>query len=102
MRRAQDRGHKMNFRWLGPRRVTNAVSELVHDVAKLDGTNIEHVHCARLKLYRASSENNEVPEELLELAERTEEGYEIVECIQGIGEDPNGIFFHVEWSVILD
>ncbi len=38
VRRAQDRGHKLNFRWIGPRRVVGIVSDLVYDVAKLDGS----------------------------------------------------------------
>ena len=29
VRRGQDKGHKMNFRWLGPRRILNAESDLV-------------------------------------------------------------------------
>lgn len=45
-------------------------------------------------LVRARSENEKVPEPLLELAERTEASYETVECIHDIGEDPSGLFFH--------
>lgn len=39
---------------------------------------------------------------MLELAERTEERYELVERIHDIGEDKNGIFLHVEWAGLPD
>ena len=72
VRRAQDKGHKLNFRWLGPRRVVKVYSDLVYDVAKRNGGGIEHVHCARMLLYRPARENTQVSKELLDLAERSE------------------------------
>jgi len=102
VRRAQDRGHKLNFRWIGPRRITNVVSELVYDVTKLDGSGTERVHAARLKTYRARAENEYVSPTLLELAERTESRYEIVERIHDVGEDKDGMFLNVEWAGLPD
>lgn len=102
VRRAQDKGHKLNFRWLGPRRITKAISELVYEVTKLDGTNPEDVHCARLRSYRTAEENAPVTSDLMELASRTEAKYELVEAIHDIGEDKDGLFLHVEWTGLPD
>lgn len=71
VRRVQEKGHKLNFRWLGSRRVTKSGSEHVYEVTKLDGSNCEQVHCTRLRRYRASEENSPVDKELLELANCT-------------------------------
>lgn len=102
VRRAQDKGHKLNFRWQGPRRIVKVHSDLVYDVAKLNGGEIEKVHCARLLLYRNDDHNKPVSESLLELADRTEAQYELVDKIIGIGEDHDGIFLHVQWLGLPD
>lgn len=63
VRRAQDKGHKLSLRSMGPIRVTNVVSELVYDVTKLDGSTNERVREARLRFYRSGHENTVVPEQ---------------------------------------
>ena len=102
VRRAKDKGHKINFRWLGPRRIVKVYSDLVYDVAKLNSGDVEKVHCARLLLYRAADENTTVSKALLDLADRSEAQYELVEKIIGIGEDHNGIFLNVQWLGLPD
>ena len=102
VRRAQDKGHKLNFRWFGPRRIVHVYSDLVYDVAKLNGSDVEQVHCARLILYRHASENSVVSKELLDLADRSEAQYELVEKIIAIGEEHYGIFLQVQWLGLPD
>lgn len=57
VRRTTDKGHKMCFRWIGLRRISNVLFELVYDVTKLNGEDAELGHSARLTLYRAIDEN---------------------------------------------
>lgn len=97
VRRAQGKGHELNSRWLEPRQVVKVYRDLVYDVAKLNGGGIEHVHCARMLLYRPARENTQVSNELLDLAERSEAQYELADKIVAIGEDHDSIFFQVCW-----
>ncbi len=102
VRSPQKKGHKMQFRWIGPRRIVSTVSELVYDVAKLDGKDVERVHCARMRLYKARDENAPVAAALLKLADHTESRYELVESIKDIGEAEDGIHVQVEWAGLPD
>lgn len=102
VRRVEDTGNKLNIRCIGPRHITNVVNDLFYEVSRFDGPKVERAPCVCLKLYRASDENNPVFPEMLELAERTESKYEIVECFNDVGEDKDGIFLHVVRSGLVD
>lgn len=76
--RAQKEGHKLSFRWIGPRRILETTSELVYNVAKLNVSGVEQIHAACPQLYRAIAENAEVLKDLLQLTDRTEARYELI------------------------
>ena len=102
VRRANDRGHKLRFRWLGPCRITSVHSPLVYGITPLRGGKVERVHCARLIKYRDSLLGKTVTKEMMDLAERTESRYEVVEKIVDVGEAPDGLFFRVQWEGLPD
>lgn len=102
VRRAQGKGHKLNFRWTGPRRIIKVYSDLIYDVEKITDRSVEKVHCARLRLYRHNLEDTPVSKELLDLADRSEAQYEIVEKIVDIGETPDGLFLQIQWLGLPD
>lgn len=54
VRRAQDKGHKQSFRWIGARRITKVIGELVYEIEQLIAHNTENVHAVRLLLYGAN------------------------------------------------
>lgn len=97
VRRANDRGHKLRFRWYGPYRITTVHSPLVYTVKSLQGDK-EPVNCVRLLKYRDSLMGEAVPKEMMDLAERTESRYEVVDSIKEIGEAHDGLFFQVMWD----
>ena len=92
----------MNFRWLGPRRILDAESELVYKVSKLDRSSVENVHAARQRLYKPQMEGTVLSKELMDLVERTEARYELMENLMVIGEDADGIQIHVQWLGLPD
>ncbi len=104
VRRVNDRGHKLRFRWYGPCRITTINSPLVYSVASLHDIRVENVHCARLKQYHNSLLRHKVPKELLDLADRTQSRYKVVEKIIDVGEahwaSPwhDGLFCQVHWE----
>ena len=103
VRRAQDKGHKQTFRWLGPRRVVNIVGELVYDIEKIVTGDVERVHAARLITYRANKENEPVSKELMAHAEHSEARYELVENLKDItGNAKDGMWVLVEWCGLPD
>ena len=100
--RDRDKGHKLKFRWFGPRRITSVHGPLVYGFTLLRGGNAERVHCARLLLYRDSLLGTTVPDEVLDLADRTESRYEIADRITDIGDDHDGIFLRIQWDGLPD
>ena len=52
VRRAIDCGHKLQFRWFGPCRVTSVHGDLVYGVTPLRGGKTGRFYCARLLKYR--------------------------------------------------
>lgn len=102
VRRASSKGHKLQFRWIGPRRVVGVVSELVYDVDDLQGGPAQRIHAARLFPYRSSPQGMEVSEALLKQAEHLETKFEMVDSLMDIDEGTNGIFIHVKWLGLPD
>lgn len=102
VRRATDRGHKLQFKWCGPRQVTSVHSPLVYGVTPLRGGSPERIHCARLLKYKDSLLGTTVHPEILELADRTESRYEVAERIREVGEDGKKLFLRVEWEGLPD
>lgn len=102
VRQAEKARHKLMFRWSGPRRVVNPVSNMVYLVERLDGTRRERVHCARLAGYSALLDNKEVPDDVLELADRTETRFEVLHRIIDIGEEGDDLWLQLEWDGLPD
>lgn len=102
VRRANDRGHKLRFRWFGPCAVSKVFSAHVYGITPLRGGNEERVHCARLIKYRDALNGQPVPKDMMDLAEQTDSRYEIVDRIVDVGEAPDGLFFQVQWEGLPD
>ena len=75
VRRAQHKGHKLQFVWRGPHRITAVKSAWVYEVEDLLKKKRETVHARRLILYRAGLEDAEVEPILLRYAEHSETIY---------------------------
>lgn len=102
VRKAGKVGHKMSFRWVGPRRVVRALGELVYEVEDLLKGERTTVHAARLLPYRAALRGEEVSPELRNQAEHMEAKFEVVEELVDIAEGDRGIFIQVKWLGLPD
>lgn len=60
-------GNKLRLKWLGPRRVTRALSEHTYEVQDILTDNLAIIHANRLKFYADSKLN--VTEDLRETIE---------------------------------
>lgn len=60
VRRAVYRGHKLQYKRIGPLRIEQVHSPLVYSVAKFNGTDQQRVHATRLIRYNAQLEEAEV------------------------------------------
>lgn len=103
VRRTRKKGHKMSFRWMGPRRITRIISELVYEVENLITHAVEQVHAVRLNIYGAKEEGTTVSAEFLQHAENSEAKYEMVEKLLDISKDGNGeICVQAQWLGLPD
>ena len=99
VRRAQNKGHKQSFRWVGPRRVVKVVVELVCDVEDVITNEVERVHASRLLTYRADFDGKVVSPDLLKHIAHSETKYELVgEFVDIDGNKRNGVFLLVMWE----
>jgi len=95
--RAQDKGHKLRFRWVGLRCIKRVISDTVYEVTDLMQEKVEIVHAARLLLYRAKLDGSFVSRKLCKQAGHIEAKLEIVDKLLDIGEADDGIFVQVQW-----
>lgn len=102
VRRATDRSHKLRFNWFGPRRVTAVSSSLFYTILSLSDDKHDRIHCARLLKYDDSLQGKEIPQDMIDLADRTEARYQVVKKIINLGQAPDGLFFQVEWEGLHD
>lgn len=103
VRRAVDRGHKLQFKWYGPLRIDKVYSSLVYGVCKFDGSHSQRVHATRLIRYSAPDENAQVPTEVLELADHTTAKFETIESFVDIEKDADKtIMVRVRWDGLPD
>lgn len=58
----------------------------------------ETIHVTRIRKYCGLLNGNEVPREVLDLANRTAAKYEIVENIVDIAQNEEDIWIHVQWD----
>lgn len=102
VRRAQKKGHKLAFRWRGPRRVVDVRGDLVFEVESLVDKARENVHARRLLLYRADLDGASVDESLIDYAEHTESSYETAVSLKDIRDIGDDINVRVEWDGLPD
>ena len=77
-------GHKLQFKWRGPRRITNVVSDLVYEVENLITKKRETVHARRLQFYRSDFDGKEVSLSLTSATEHLETHYQTAHALQNI------------------
>ena len=102
VRRPQPKGHKLQFLWRGPRRVTSVKSEWVYQVEPLDGGKAELVHARRLTLYRSDMDGCEPEPALLAAAKHSEVVVEMAKRIRDIRRKDNSFEFMIEWEGLPD
>lgn len=95
-------GQKLRFKWCDPRRIIRTVSQLVLVVERLGSSAKELVHCSCLIDYSATMDVSDVPDDILQLADRTEAKYEVLEAILDISENHEGLWFRLRWDVLPD
>ena len=96
------RVHKMQFIWLGPRRMTRAISDWTFEVESLSTGKREIVHIRRMMLYRACMGGKRVDEALLRYADHNEAKYQEIDVIDGIRESDSGIEILIRWKGLPD
>ncbi|CDF35328.1 unnamed protein product [Chondrus crispus] len=103
VRRAQNKGHKQSFRWIGPRSVAKVVSEIVYAVENLVTHQVEQVHAARMILSRAKMDGKKVSAKLMKHAEHSEARFEMIEKLMDVtGTRKEGIWIQVQWLGLPD
>lgn len=102
VRRATNKGHKLQFKWIGPRRIIRVNSDLVFEVEDLITQKRETVHARRLILYRSDLDGSTLHPELLKTVKHLEATYQDALRVCGIRLH-DGIFdVHVEWDGLPD
>ena len=102
LRKCGKTGHKLSFKWVGPRRVTKCKSELVYEVENICTGAIEVAHARRLRLYRADMDGKEIRPELLRAAEHTESMYQDANALTDIRETTGDLEIEIEWEGLPD
>lgn len=102
VRRAQKSGHKLTFRWRGPRRIARVIHPVVYEVEDLVDGNVEQVHASRLLLYKESAVGKEASGKLKGYALHTEASYETIEDLLELGEDSSGVYVRIRWAGLPD
>ena len=98
VRRATDKGHKLQIKWTGPAVITAVHGKLVYGVTPLTNDKEERVHSARLLPYQDQLLDTTVPEKWLEFADRITSTYEKVESIMDLKKEDENFYFHVKWD----
>lgn len=101
--RRKDRGnHKLAFRWIGPRVITQVENDVVYVVRDLVHGQEEQVHASRLVHYRDDLNGKPVSENLKNHAQHTETKFEVIDEIVDIGEEDDTIWFRIKWMGLPD
>lgn len=90
--------HKLSFTWTGPRRVVAVKSPAVCIVQDLLTNKEETVHVARMRKYCGSLDNVEIPEQVLDLVDRTTSKYDIVDQIIDLRKVEGAFWLRVRWD----
>ena len=102
VRRATEQGHKLQFKWEGPRRILSTNSELVFKAKSLSSMTRETMHASRFQLHRADGDCKNVDPTLLSVAAHTETTYQDASLLRYIRLKDRTIEIQVEWEGLLD
>ena len=102
VRKPNKKGHKLSFKWKGPKRITDTINSLFYEVTGLVDVKSEKVHASRLTLYRKSDGIIEPSARLMRHIEHSEAQYEEIEELLDIGEGEHGILVQVKWLGLPD
>ena len=102
VKRPQEKGHKLLFKWTGPRRVSKILHPLVYEVTGLVDGKTERVHATRMQIYMSSPEDMEASDALLRHAEHSEATYEEAEKLHELRTIGTSKFIQVEWQGLPD
>lgn len=82
--------HKLSFRWRGPMRITQIHGPVVYSIVDLHGNNPSRVHATRLIRYSSKLDNQEVPADVLALADHSTAQYETIDSFKDLQRDADG------------
>jgi len=102
IRCASEKGHKLKFKWKGPRRVMGSIHEMVYLIQDLITQKQEQVHATRMVIYRADWVGKPVSTELLEDAKHTTTKFETIDEFMAMGEEKGEIWIQIKWTGLPD
>jgi len=102
VRKAHNKGHKLAFKWQGPKRITKVINSLVYEVTSLTNGQTEIVHATRIFIYRCDMDGIEPSKGILNHAAHTEAEYEDIKCLRQIKKHGDTIKILVEWEGLPD
>lgn len=102
VRRAQPKGHKLQFVWRGPRRIKEVKSEWVYVIEDVLRSRLETVHAARLLFYRGDMVDKEVDPILMSYIEHSDSTYQEAKALRGIRQVNGSVEIQVEWEGLSD
>lgn len=91
---------KLSIRWCRPRRIFKVKSPAVCIVEDFVTRKRETVYVDCIKKYCGKLDGSHIPEEVLDLADRTAAKYEVVEKIIDIAENDEGIWLRLKWEAL--
>ena len=98
VRQAGKTGHKLEYRWVGPRVIEKVVSAHVFAVKNLASGKVSEIHATRLRFFSAPTVGTDAPSYFVDHAEHTEAVYDTVEKVQGVREVDKVIWIQVQWE----
>ena len=102
VQRAASAGHKLAFKWIGPRKVVKANSNLVFVVEDLITQKRETVHASRLIRYRGADDGREATDAEIQMSKHLEPSFQLVEGLVDIKSENDKILIQVKWEGLPD
>ena len=92
------RGHKLQFQWRGPLRVTKSTSKWTYEVTNLLHGKREIVHARRMLPYRSSLRETPASQKLVEASSNLDREYQVAHPHVAIKESKGDLFVKVRWE----
>lgn len=96
VRNPHNKGHKLDFKWIGPKKITAVVNHLVYEMRSVTTDSIKKVHCTRLMPYRKIDKNMKASPELQRMEEHAEATYEEIGIFFDISNGAEGIMIQTK------